>query len=72
MKKANILIVDDDKFARVFCREVLEEEQVFEIYEASGVDEAIECINKGGIDLVISDMVMPEKTVENFGKTMKS
>ena len=62
MKKANILIVDDDKFARVFCREVLEEEQLFEIYEASGVDEAIERINKGGIDLVISDMVMPEKT----------
>ncbi len=62
MKKSNILVVDDDKFARVFCREILEEEQVFEIHEASGVDEAIDRINKGSFDLVISDMVMPEKT----------
>ncbi len=62
MNKSRILVVDDDKFARVFCREILEEEEVFEVSEAPGVDEAIDLINQGGIDLVVTDMVMPEKS----------
>ena len=62
MDKSRILVVDDDKFSRVFCREILEEEEVFEVCEASSVDEAIDLINQGGIDLVVTDMVMPEKS----------
>lgn len=62
MSKAKILVVDDDRFARTFCRQVLEEDGDLTVVEAESVDEALEAIAEGGIDLVISDLVMPEKT----------
>jgi FixJ family two-component response regulator len=62
MRKSKVLVVDDDRFSRTFCRQILEEENALEVEEASGVDEALTRINEGDIDLVISDLVMPEKT----------
>lgn len=70
MRKSKVLVVDDDRFSRTFCRQILEEENALDVEEASGVDEALEKIQIGDIDLVISDLVMPEKTgldlVENL------
>ena len=70
MRKNRLLVVDDDRFSRTFCRQILEEEDSFEIDEAADVDEALARIHKGGIDLVISDLVMPGKSgldlVENL------
>lgn len=62
MTISKILVIDDDRFARTFCRQILEEEEGFEVLEAEGVDDGLEIIREGGIDLVISDLVMPEKT----------
>ncbi len=62
MTVSKILVVDDDRFARTFCRQILEEEDGFEVVEAQSVDEGLEIIRDGGVDLVISDFVMPDKT----------
>ncbi|UCF30576.1 MAG: diguanylate cyclase [bacterium] len=62
MRKNRLLVVDDDRFSRIFCRQILEEEDSFEIEEAVDVDSALARIRRGGIDLVISDLVMPEKS----------
>jgi len=62
MRKSRVLVVDDDRFSRTFCRQILEEENALLVEEASGVDEALSRIQEGDIDLVISDLVMPEKT----------
>ena len=61
MRKSKVLVVDDDRFSRTFCRQILEEENALLVEEASGVDEALSRIQEGDIDLVISDLVMPEK-----------
>jgi len=62
MTASKILVVDDDRFALTFCRQILEEEDDFRVLEAQSVDEGLSIINQGGVDLVISDLVMPEKT----------
>ncbi len=62
MTVSKILVVDDDRFARTFCRQILEEDDGFEIAEAESVEDGLEIIRKGGVDLVISDLVMPGKT----------
>ncbi|MDT8396314.1 MAG: diguanylate cyclase [bacterium] len=62
MARYKILVVDDDQFSRTFCRQILEEGDDLSVVEADQVDEALRIIAEGGIDLVISDLVMPEKT----------
>lgn len=71
MRKSKVLVVDDDRFSRTFCRQILEEENALEVEEASGVDEALTRINEGDIDLVISDLVMPEKTGLDLVETLR-
>lgn len=66
MAGSNILVVDDDRFSRTFCRQILEEEDDLEVLEAESVDAAMEIIRNGGVDLIISDVVMPEKTGLDF------
>jgi two-component system cell cycle response regulator len=62
MPGAKILVVDDDRFSRTFCRQILEEEDGFHVLEAESVDAAMKVVRNGGIDLIISDLVMPEKS----------
>ena len=62
MAMSRILVVDDDRFSRDLCRRILEEAGDLEVCDAEDVDSAMEIIRQGGIDLVISDMVMPEKS----------
>jgi len=62
MAISRVLVVDDDRFSRDFCRQILEEDGALEVHDAQDVDSAMEIIHKGGIDLVISDMVMPGKS----------
>ena len=62
MAISRVLVVDDDRFSRDFCRQILEENGALKVYETPDVDSAMEIIRRGGIDLVISDMVMPGKS----------
>jgi two-component system cell cycle response regulator len=57
----NVLVVDDDRFSRQLCRDILEEDG-FHVTESSSVDEAIHLVRKSTFDLVITDLVMPGRS----------
>ena len=57
---AHILIVDDEREARATIRKFLERAG-HEITEASGGAEALRILRKGGTDLCILDILMPDK-----------
>lgn len=57
--RAVILIVDDDAAMRDFLREELEREG-FAVEVARGGREGVERVKRGGIDLVVSDVKMPD------------
>ena len=56
---ATILVVEDDAAMRAFLREVLEEEG-HTVEVAAGGRPGIERVQQGGVDLVISDVKMPD------------
>lgn len=58
MSSSTILVVDDELFFRRLYAELLGEEGYRVETVASG-DEALERIRQGGVDVVLSDMVMP-------------
>lgn len=53
-----VLIVDDDQNQRLLYREELAYEG-YEVLEATGGQEAIAMVEKGGIDVVVLDIAMP-------------
>jgi DNA-binding NtrC family response regulator len=57
--RATILVVEDDAAMRAFLREVLEEDS-HTVEEAAGGRAGVERVRQGGIDLVISDVKMPD------------
>jgi DNA-binding NtrC family response regulator len=57
--RATILVVEDDAAMRAFLREVLEEEG-HSVEVAAGGRAGIDRVRQGGIDLVISDVKMPD------------
>jgi two-component system, cell cycle response regulator len=57
----NVLVVDDDRFSRQLCRDILEEDG-FTVSEASGVDEALQMARTQPFDLVVTDLVMPARS----------
>src|SRR5262245_1644083 len=59
MPRAIILVVDDDKAMCDFLSEELEREG-FGVEVAHGGRTAVERVKRGGIDLVVSDVKMPE------------
>jgi two-component system cell cycle response regulator len=58
MKKSTILVVDDELFFRHLYRELLSEDG-YQVETAASGDKALERLRLGGIDIVLSDMVMP-------------
>ena len=54
------LIVDDNRIFRIVLREVLEELGA-EVVEASNGEEALERLRSGPFDLVILDLLMPQR-----------
>jgi len=56
---ATILIVEDDRAMRLMLREALEEDG-YTVDEASGGRAGIDRVKQGGVDLVISDVKMPD------------
>lgn len=59
MRKPRILIVDDDMFSLSFLEEHLLH-QNFDVIKANNGKEALSLLEKQAVDLVISDLVMPE------------
>lgn len=59
MNFANVLIVDDEPLARQTIAEWLKEKH-FHVFEAESGRQAMETMYKNNVDIVISDMVMPE------------
>ncbi|NOQ21299.1 MAG: response regulator [Candidatus Aegiribacteria sp.] len=57
--KARILVVDDDKRVRTFCREVLEL-QDFLVEEAENGAKALKILEKTSFSLILSDIMMPD------------
>jgi len=56
-----ILVADDSQFMRKVIRDILEENGHTDIIEASNGNEVIEAYNKHNPDLVLLDIIMPEK-----------
>lgn len=55
-----ILVIDDDEFVRNVIHRMLEQEG-FEIFSASGGNEGLQLARQHRFDLVILDVVMPDK-----------
>ena len=53
-----VLVVDDDLLSRFGVRDLLERE--FEVLEAGNGREAVALIDQQPVDLVVTDLVMPE------------
>lgn len=58
MTEANILVVDDEQFFIRLYLDLLEATE-YRVETASSGEEALERIRAGGIDLVMTDMIMP-------------
>lgn len=58
--KNRILIIDDELQIRVMLRQALEKAG-FEVDEAPDGKEGIDCFKKNRADLIITDIIMPEK-----------
>jgi len=67
---AGILIIDDDPDYRQILKEIVEAKG-HTVYEAAGADEGMKVYLAERIDLVISDLVMPEKNGLELLKEMK-
>lgn len=57
---ANILVADDEELARFTIREILEGDG-HNVIEAKNGTEAIALFNKNPTDIIITDIIMPEK-----------
>ncbi len=65
---ASILIIDDDALIRRMLRRILEEEG-YEVLEAANGTEGLNLNRRAPADLVITDILMPEKEgIETIGE----
>lgn len=60
-----ILVVDDDGFVRELIGFMLEPEG-YEVRQCSCVDEAVKALEQDSYDLIITDLIMPQKTGMDF------
>ena len=59
--KKSVLVVDDEEDLREILRFELED-QGYNVLEADGVDEALSQLSKNHVDVVVSDIRMPERS----------
>jgi CheY-like chemotaxis protein len=60
-KKIRVLVIDDEELARFSVCRILESEEVYEFVEAENGRIGVEKMKSGDFDLIITDIVMPEK-----------
>ncbi|MBU0680258.1 MAG: response regulator [Proteobacteria bacterium] len=68
----SVLIVDDSKIMRQIIAKRLREMGFVDIFEASGVQMALEIVAEGKIKLILSDLSMPGLTGMEFLKMVRS
>jgi len=59
MSRPTVLVVDDEAFFRRLFSDILAEEGIYEIEAAESGEAALSRLERGGIDVLITDMVMP-------------
>ncbi len=69
-KGENILIVEDEEGVRIFLKEALLAHK-YNVLEAKNGREAMEILEKENIDLVITDLIMPEMNGEELYEKIK-
>jgi len=67
-----VLIVDDSRTARMMLKRVLPPALGSDVVEASGGQEAIRCVQTGGIDLMFLDLTMPDVDGYQVLETLKN
>lgn len=65
-----ILLVDDDGFIREMVKTMLEPEG-YELVMCRNVDEAIAAVESKPFDIIVTDLLMPQKTGMDFIKHLK-
>ena len=71
MKKRNVLIVDDDPDVLTMLERLLKKLEYFPFVAKNG-EEAVQIIDRHKIDVVVSDLVMPEMDGMELLKRVKS
>jgi len=66
-----ILVVDDEKIPRML-RSLILQKKGYQILTAESGKEALKLLAEGGVDLVLSDQMMPGMTGTELTKTIKS
>lgn len=59
MNKGTVLIIDDEDIVRVSCRRILVPEG-YEVETTKSASEGFEILAAGGIDIVLTDLKMPD------------
>lgn len=59
MSRPTVLVVDDEAFFRRLFSDILAEEDAYEIETAESGEAALARLARGGVDVLITDMVMP-------------
>ena len=65
-----IMVVDDDKNTRMFLKAVLEAEN-YSVLTAENGEDALCCMDKSHVDLVILDIMMPKMDGYQFTKALR-
>jgi len=68
---AKILIIEDEAIVRTALRDFLESHD-YEVLEASNGDEGLELFQANEIDLVVTDLILPQKDGLEFIKELKT
>ena len=67
----NILVVDDEKNARVYMEAVLKKNN-YRVFTASDGEEALDVLDREHIDLVLLDIMMPNMDGYEFTQTVRA
>ena len=68
IEKKTVLIVDDEAVIRDLCKRVLHD---YDVIEAGDGAEALEIFLRGGIDVILTDVMMPEMDGLELLKNLK-
>ncbi len=69
-KKINLLVVDDEQIILDSIRKLLSKDEVFAVTTMNSVDDALEYMQSNSVDIVLTDLMMPDKDGLEFLKIL--